>query len=65
MSQREANLLWLKDTLEHLLSCQQQLEWTEDAETIHVLSETMLRDLECCRRLCEYLHRRSALQHAV
>jgi hypothetical protein len=64
MSQRETNLLWLKDTLEHLLSCQQQLEWTEDAETIHVVSENMLRDLECCRRLCEAMHRRSALQHA-
>src|SRR5258708_4156743 len=28
MSQREANLLWLRDILEHLKDCQQQLEWT-------------------------------------
>ena len=27
MSQRESNLLWLKDMLEHLLACQRQLEW--------------------------------------
>jgi hypothetical protein len=30
-----------------------------------VITETMLRDLECCRRLCETLHRRSAIQQAV
>ena len=66
MSQRDANLLWLKDTLEHLLSCQQQLQWAEDPATIHVLTETMVRDLECCRRLCEGLSRRTPMQqHAV
>jgi hypothetical protein len=65
MSQREVNLLWLKDTLEHLSDCQEQLQWTEDAETVHLLTETMLRDLECCRRLCEAMHRRSALQPAL
>ena len=64
MSQRETNLLWLKDMLDHLRSCQQQLEWAEDAGTVQVLTESMLRDLDCCRRLCETLHRRSDLQHA-
>jgi hypothetical protein len=64
MSQRESNLLWLKDMLEHLRACQQQLQWAEDAEAVRVLTETMLRDLERCRRLCEALHRRSDLQHA-
>ena len=65
MSQRESNLLWLKDMLDHLRACHQQLQWAEDAESVHVITETMLRDLECCRRLCEGLHRRSALQQAV
>jgi hypothetical protein len=65
MSQRESNLLWLKDVLEHLTVCQQQLQWTEDNETIHVVTETMLRDLDCCRRLCESIQRRSRLQPAV
>jgi hypothetical protein len=65
MSQRESNLLWLKDLLEHLSACQQQLQWTEESETIHLVTETMLRDLECCRRLCEGLQRRARLQHAV
>ena len=64
MSQRENNLLWLKDTLEHLLTCQQQLEWAKDGDAVHVLTETMLRDLECCKRICESLHHRASLQHA-
>jgi hypothetical protein len=64
MSQRDVNLLWLKDTIEHLKNCQQQLEWAEDAETIEVLTESMLRDLERCRRICESLHHRASLQHA-
>ena len=53
MSQRESNLLWLKDLLEHLTTCQQQLEWAEDNEAIRVLSETMLADLDRCKRICE------------
>jgi hypothetical protein len=65
MSQRDSNLLWLKDVLAHLQGCQKQLEWTEDAQAIHVLTETMLRDLECCRRLCEALQRRAMLREAV
>jgi hypothetical protein len=58
VGQREADLLWLKDMLEHLASCRRQLEWAEDENTILVLTDTMLRDLECCRRLCEQLGRR-------
>jgi len=65
MSQRESNLLRLKDMLEHMTTCQQQLEWAQDAETVDVLTETMLRDLESCRRLCEAIRRRTRLQHAV
>jgi hypothetical protein len=64
MSQRQTNLLWLRDLLEHLSSCQRQLEWAEDNETIRVLTQAMLGDLERCQRLCEALHRRS-LQQSV
>ena len=65
MSQREANLLWMKDMLDHLQHCRQQLCWAEDDETIDLLTETMLRDLERCRRLCEELNRRSRLRRAM
>jgi hypothetical protein len=65
MSQRDSNLLWLKDIIEHLGECRQQLQWTQDVDTIHVVTETMLRDLECCRRICEALQLQATLQHAV
>lgn len=64
MSQRESNLLWLKDMLEHMTACRDQLEWARDAETVQVLTDSMLRDLESCRRLCEGMQRRLQLQHA-
>jgi hypothetical protein len=65
MSQRQTNLIWLRDLLEHLTSCQQQLDWAEDNDTIRVLTEAMLGDLERCRRLCEALNRRATLQGAL
>jgi hypothetical protein len=65
MSQRETNLLWLRDLLDHLAGCQRQLEWAEDADAVRLITETMLRDLDCCRRLCEGLLRRTRVQQAV
>ena len=59
MSQRDSNLLWLKDILDHLSACRKQLEWAEKPEAVQVITEAMLRDLEHCRRLCESLRRRS------
>jgi hypothetical protein len=65
MSQRNTNLLWLKDMLEHLSACQQQLWWTHDPEAVSVLTENMIRELDSCRRLCEEIHRRASLKQAV
>jgi hypothetical protein len=65
MSQRDSNLLWLKDVLDNLRNCQKQLEWAQEPEAIQVLTETMLRDLECCRRLCETLQRRAILRETA
>lgn len=59
MKASQKNLVWLRDTIEHLAGCQQQLEWTEDAESVAIITETMLRELENCRRLCESLRRQS------
>ena len=65
MSQRQTNLLWLRDLLEHLTVCQQQLEWTEDSATVSVLAESMLADLERCKRLCESIRRRADARTVV
>jgi hypothetical protein len=60
MSQRDTNILWLKDLLGHLENCQRQLEWAEDTETVRLVTENMIRDLDSCRRICESLRRRHA-----
>jgi hypothetical protein len=65
MNQREANMLCLRDTLEHLSSNQQRLEWMEDPEAIYLLTETMVRDLVRCQRLCESLRRRCSLERVA
>ncbi len=64
MSQRDTNLVWLKDMLDHLAACRKQLEWAESPDAVEVITETMLRDLESCRRLCETLRRRKIVQSA-
>jgi hypothetical protein len=65
MSQRETNVLWLRDILEHLSASQKQLEWAEDNETIRLVTETMLRDLERCQRLCTVMHQRCGVRYTV
>lgn len=65
MSQRNANILCLRDTLEHLAVNQQRLEWTEDAEAVHLLTENMIRDLRRCQRLCESLRRHCSLERVA
>lgn len=65
MSQRDANLLCLRDTLEHLSDSQQRLEWTEDEEALYLLTEKMIRDLVRCQRLCESLRRRCSLERVA
>ncbi len=65
MSQRETNLLWLKDLLEHLSECRNQLEWAQDQFAVRMIAESMLRDLDSCRRLCETLNRRGRVIQPV
>jgi hypothetical protein len=62
MSQQEANLLWLRDLLEHLATSQKQLEWAERPQAVGLICETMIRDLERCKRLCEAIRQRALLR---
>jgi hypothetical protein len=64
MSQRQANLLWLRDMLEHLKSCQRQLEWSKSPETVRVITETMIRELDSCRTVCERFRQKVNVQQA-
>ena len=65
MTVRENNLIWLKDMLEHLADSREHLEWAQDGCALRMITESMLRDLECCRRLCESLRRRGQLAPAA
>jgi len=60
MSQRETNVLWLRDLLEHLDECRQQLQWVDDPEVVRILTESRIRDLDRCRQVCEQFRRRAA-----
>jgi hypothetical protein len=64
MSQRESQLLWLKDVIGHLRESQEQLEWTDDPESARLLLERMMQDLECSKRLCAELRMRTPIRLA-
>lgn len=55
MSNRRTTLLWMKDIIEHMNQCHEQLEWTSDGPAAGFLTESLLIDLSECRRLCEQL----------
>jgi hypothetical protein len=45
----------MKDLIEHMSRCQDQLEWTHDRATQAFLAESLLGDLSECQKLCEQL----------
>jgi hypothetical protein len=55
MRTRQHTLLWMKDLIDHMSRCHDQLEWASDGKTQHFLAESMLGDLHECQRLCEHL----------
>ena len=57
MSNRRDTLLWMKDLIEHLSRCHDQLEWAKEGATQEFLADAMLGDLNECQKLCEQLRR--------
>jgi hypothetical protein len=55
MRNRRHTLLWMKDLIDHLSRCHDQLQWAGDGATQFFLAESMLGDLVECQRLCEQL----------
>jgi hypothetical protein len=47
-------MLWMKDLIDHMNRCHEQLEWA-DTRTQSFLTESLLTDLVQCQRLCEEL----------
>jgi hypothetical protein len=65
MGHRQTKMLWLRDMLEQLHRSHQQLEWANNPDTIRVITEAMVRDLESCRSLCEEINQRARVRQAV
>jgi hypothetical protein len=55
MRNRQNTLLWMKDLIEHMSRCHEQLQWTAGGPTESFLAESLLVDLAQCQRLCEEL----------
>ena len=55
MRNRSNTLLWMKDLIEHMSQCHDQLEWASDGSTRMFLANAILGDLNECQKLCEQL----------
>ncbi|MDG3005261.1 hypothetical protein [Paludisphaera mucosa] len=55
MRNRRHTLLWMKDLLEHMSQCHDQLQWASDDPTQAFLADSLIGDLVECQKLCEEL----------
>jgi hypothetical protein len=55
MSNRRQTMIWMKDLIEHMSRCHDQLQWASDGPTQVFLADSLLGDLVQCQRLCEEL----------
>ncbi len=55
MRDRQNTLLWMKDLIEHMARCHEQLQWTKEGPGARFLTESLLVDLSECQMLCERL----------
>lgn len=55
MGQRDKTLLWMKDLLDHMNRCHEQLQFAGDGAAARFLADTIQGDLTQCMRLCENL----------
>ena len=55
MRNKRHTLLWMKDLLDHMNQCHEQLQWAADGATEAYLAETLLVNLTECQKLCEQL----------
>lgn len=53
--ERHDTLLWMKDLIEHMAQCQEQLQWNAEGPGARFLTEAIRGDLTECLRLCDRL----------
>lgn len=52
---RHKTLLWMKDLLDHMHQCHEQLQWAGEGPAEAFLADKLMVDLSECQRLCEQL----------
>ena len=55
MKDRQNTLLWMKDLIDHMARCQEQLQWAGEGPSSRFLTDSLMVDLSECQRLCERL----------
>ena len=55
MKNRRTTLLWMKDLIEHMSRCHEQLQWAADGPSESFLTDAMLGDVSEFQRLCQEL----------
>jgi hypothetical protein len=65
MSQRQSKLLWIRDLIEHMAHCHEQLSFVSEGPGNRFLTEALMNDLIQCRRLCEELQPRQAARQSA
>ena len=56
MKNQRSTMLWMKDLIEHMNRCHEQLQWA-DSRTQSFLTDSLMTDLQECQRLCEELRK--------
>ena len=55
MANLRNTMIWMKDLIDHMADCHDQLQWASDGAARAFLAESLLVDLNQCRQLCEQL----------
>ncbi len=55
MKNRRTTLLWMKDLIEHMSRCHEQLQWADAGPSESFLTDAMLGDVSEFQKLCQEL----------
>ena len=62
MTNRRDMMIWMKDLIDHMAHCHDQLQWASDGPMEAFLADSLLGDLTQCQRLCEQLRQSRGAQ---
>ena len=55
MTNRRDMMIWMKDLIDHMAHCHDQLQWASEGPMEAFLADSLLGDLTQCQRLCEQI----------